>query len=394
MKTVLITEPIHPAGIEILARTPGIEIIHGNGLSADDMATAIARSNAIGTRVYPLTAALLSRANALVTVAKHGVGCDAIDVAHCTARSIPVTVTASANKVSVAEHTMMLMLALAKDLVGYDKAVREHDWSKRYAMRAFELRGRTLLIVGFGRIGKEVAARARAFGMRVLLVDIAMDHDKARELGCEIAADLYAGLPKADVVTLHVPRNDDTSSMMAGAEFATMKKGSVFINCARGGLVDETALADALKSGHLMAAGLDVFDEEPLPPSSPLRHLPQVLLSPHCAASTTEAGRQMAVDMANNILAAFAGTIDPANIFKSRRPRPSLSGRIDQKTPLPEDAPPPRRGGRCVAVRQRNRLPAMISRNSSSNLRLMCWDGEEAGILAVPSGSVSREPLP
>lgn len=315
MKTVLITEPIHADGIAILANTPGIEVIHGKGLSADAMSTAIARSNAIGTRTYPLTAELLARANGLETVAKHGVGCDSIDVAHCTERRIPVTVTASANKVSVAEHTLMLMLALAKDVVGYDKAVRDDVWSHRYALRAFELRGRTLLLIGFGRIGKEVAARARAFGMRVLLVDIAMDHEKAAELGCAIAPDFRAALPQADILTLHVPRNETTAGMLGRTEFAALKKGAVFINCARGGLVDESALADALRSGHLMAAGLDVFDDEPLPQSSPLRDLPNVLFSPHSAASTVEAGRQMAIDMANNILAAFAGSIDRANVF-------------------------------------------------------------------------------
>ncbi len=315
MKTVLITEPIHPDGVAILENAPGIEIIHGKGLSAEDMAAAVAKANAIGTRTYPLTASLLSRANGLVTVAKHGVGCDSIDVAHCTERGIPVTVTASANKVSVAEQTMMLMLALAKDVVGYDQAVRSGDWSRRYSLRAFELSGRTLLLVGFGRIGKEVAARARAFGMRVQLIDIAMDYAKASELGCEVVTDLHAALPQADILTLHVPRNEQTANMMSHAEFAAMKAGAVFINCARGGLVDERALAAALTSGQLAAAGLDVFDEEPLPESSPLRTLPNVLLSPHSAASTVEAGRRMAIDMARNILDAFAGTIEPSNVF-------------------------------------------------------------------------------
>lgn len=315
MKTVLITEPIHQDGIAILENAPGVEVIHGKGLSAAAMSDAIARSNAIGTRTYPLTASVLSRANGLVTVAKHGVGCDSIDVAHCTERGIPVTVTASANKVSVAEQTMMLMLALAKDAVGYDQAVRSGDWSRRYSLRAFELSGRILLLVGFGRIGKEVAARARAFGMRVQLVDIAMDHGNAAGLGCEIVGDFRKALPDADIVTLHVPRNDQTANMMGRQEFAAMKKGALFINCARGGLVDEAALAEALSSGHLSAAGLDVFDEEPLPALSPLRTLPNVLLSPHSAASTAEAGRRMAIDMANNILDAFAGKLDPANVF-------------------------------------------------------------------------------
>jgi D-3-phosphoglycerate dehydrogenase len=315
MKTVLITEPIHDAGMAILARTPGIEVIHGKGLSPADMATAVARSSAIATRTYALPGDLLSRANGLLTVAKHGVGCDKIDVAHCTSRGIPVMITASANKVSVAEHTMMLMLALAKDIVGYDRAVRTDNWAARYSLSAFELRNRTLLIVGFGRIGKEVAARARAFGMRVVLFDIAMDDAMAKSLGCEVTTDMMAALAEADIVTLHVPRNELSAGMMGEAQFANMKAGAVFLNCARGGLVDEAALVEALTSGHISRAGLDVFDDEPLPASSPFRSLPNVLLSPHSAASTQESGRQMAIDTVENILAVFAGKLDQANVF-------------------------------------------------------------------------------
>lgn len=315
MKIVLLTEPIHEAGIAILANAPGIELILGKDLPAGDMATAISRANAIGMRNFPLPGSLLARANGLQAISKHGVGCDSIDVAHCTERGILVMVTASANKVSVAEHTFTLMLALAKDIVGYDRAVRTDDWSRRYSLRAVELKGRTLLLIGFGRIGKEVAARARAFGMRVQVVDIAMDHAKAAELGCEVISDFRAALPSADILTLHVPRTDVTAGMMGKAEFAAMKSGALFINCARGGLVDEAALVDALKTGPLAAAGVDVFDAEPLPPTNPLRGLPNVLLSPHSAASTVESGRQMAIDMAENILAVFAGKPDPANVF-------------------------------------------------------------------------------
>lgn len=315
MKTVLITEPIHEAGIAILASAPGIELIQGKDLTPDAMATAIARANAIGMRNYPLPASVLARANGLQVISKHGVGCDSIDVAYCTERGIPVMVTASANKISVAEHTMMLILALAKDIVGYDRAVRFDDWSRRYSLRAIELRGRTLLLVGFGRIGKEVAARARAFGMRVQVVDIAMDGAKAAELGCEVVDDFRSALPAADILTLHVPRTEITASMMGAREFAAMKRGAIFINCARGGLVDEAALVEALTLGQLASAGIDVFDAEPLPASNALRGLPNVLLSPHSAASTVESGRQMAIDMAENILAVLAGRPEPANVF-------------------------------------------------------------------------------
>jgi D-3-phosphoglycerate dehydrogenase / 2-oxoglutarate reductase len=315
MKTVLITEPIHADGIARLTAAPGIRIIHGHNLDKVGMAAAIAEADAIACRTYALKSDLLAHANRLSVVAKHGVGCDHVDVAYCTQRGIPVLITSQANKVSVAEQTMMYMLALSKDVLGYDRAVRAGDWAQRYKLRAFELRGRTLLLVGFGRIGKEVALRARAFGMRVVVVDLAVDHQKAAEFGCEVASDFRACLPQADVVTLHVPWTQLTAGMIGAKEFAAMKPGAVFINCARGGLVDEAALAHALTHGPLAAAGLDVFDEEPVPTTHPLLQLPNVLISPHSAASTAESGRAMAIDTAENILAAFAGTIDPANIF-------------------------------------------------------------------------------
>ncbi len=315
MRTVLITEPIHADAIARLEAEPGITIIHGHSLSKDAMAKAIAEADAIACRTYALKSDVLAQANKLSVVAKHGVGCDHVDVDYCSGRGIPVLITAQANKVSVAEQAFMYMLALSKDVIGYDRAVRDGDWARRYKMKAFELKGRTLLLIGFGRIGKEVAVRARAFGMRVVVVDIAMDHAHAAELGCEVASDFRTMLPQADVLTLHVPRTPVTAGMMGSKEFAAMKPGALFINCARGDLVDEAALAHALTHGPLAAAGLDVFAEEPVPSNHPLLKLPNVLISPHSAASTVESGRAMAMATVDNILAAFAGQIDPANIF-------------------------------------------------------------------------------
>ncbi len=313
--TVLLTEPIHEAGLEALRARPDVVVVMGQGLSKAEMARAIEGADAIGTRVYELAADVLSRANGLRVVAKHGVGCDNIDVAHCSGRRIPVMITASANKISVAEQTMMMMLALAKDAVGYDRAVRSGDWRYRFSLRAFELAGRTLLIVGFGRIGREVAARARAFGMRVLVNDIAMDVHAARALGCEVVEDFRAHLGNADILTLHTPKTQATTGMIGAGELAAMRSGALLINCARGGLVDEDALRRALENGQLGGAALDVFDLEPLPADHPLLKLPNVLVSPHSAGSTAESGRRMALDTAQNILDALDGKPDPANVF-------------------------------------------------------------------------------
>jgi D-3-phosphoglycerate dehydrogenase / 2-oxoglutarate reductase len=314
MKTVLVTEPIHPDGIARL-EAAGLRVVHGKGLSSDATAQAIAEADAIACRTFAVSADVLARANKLFVVAKHGVGCDNIDLERCTARGIPVLITAQANKVSVAEQALMFMLALAKDVTGYDREVRGGNWAARFSLKAFDLQGRTLLLVGFGRIGKEVAARARAFGLRVIVADIALDLKRAAELGCETTTDFRHHLGEADLLTLHVPRTPLTAGMLGAKEFAAMKPGAVFINCARGGLVDEAALEHALRHGPLASAGLDVFDTEPVPRDHPLLQLPNVLISPHSAASTQEGGRRMAVDTADNIIAAFAGQFDKDNIF-------------------------------------------------------------------------------
>jgi D-3-phosphoglycerate dehydrogenase / 2-oxoglutarate reductase len=314
VKTVLVTEPIHADGLARL-EAGGVRVIHGKGLTGNALAAAIAEADALAVRTFAVSADVLARANKLSVVAKHGVGCDNIDVARCSARGIPVLITAQANKVSVAEQTLMFMLALAKDVTWYDRAVRTGDWSQRTSLRAIDLAGRTLLVVGFGRIGKEVAARARAFGMRVIVADIELDFNMAVQLGCETTADFREHLAEADVLTLHVPKTPATTNMIGKPELAKIKRGAILINCARGGLVDEDALAASLKDGTLAAAGLDVFNLEPASPAHPLLKLPNALVSPHSAASTLEGGRRMSIDTAENILAAFAGRVDPDNVF-------------------------------------------------------------------------------
>jgi D-3-phosphoglycerate dehydrogenase len=315
MQTIVLTEPIHADGIALLEAAAGVRLVKGWIGGSDALAAAITQADAIGTRVHELTAEVLASANHLRVVCKHGVGTDNIDIAHCAGRGIPVLITAQANKVSVAEQTLMFMLALAKDVTGYDRAVRAGVWDVKYSLRAFELAGKTLLLVGFGRIGREVAARARAFGMQVVVVDIAPDQELAERLGCEVVTgDFRPHLARADILTLHVPRTPLTADMMGAAEFAAMKPGAVFVNCARGGLVDEAALVQALAHGPLRSAGLDVFDAEPLPATHPLLALPNVLVSAHSAASTAESGRRMAVDLARNLLDALEGRMDPGNL--------------------------------------------------------------------------------
>lgn len=314
MKVVLLTEPIHAAGRALLAARVDIEIVDGHGLGADALAAAVARAQAIAVRVMPLPAGLLATAPRLEVVAKHGVGIDNIDVAHCTRRGIPVANTTGANSIAVAEHAMMLMLALAKDALRQDRAVRGGNWSSRLANSPFELAGRTLLVIGFGRSGQELSRRAGAFGMRVLAAGRTLDAATLAMYGAEPVTDWRAALTEADVVSLHIPRPAGDAHLIGAVELAQMKRGALLVNCARGGIVDEAALARALREGHIGGAGLDVLADEPPGKDNPLLGLDNVVLSPHVAGNTGESARRMAVATAENVLAAFDGRLDPACI--------------------------------------------------------------------------------
>jgi len=312
MRTVLLTEPMHEDGLAMFRARADVRLL----VAPPDLDAALIEAEAIGVRVARLDAALLARAPKLRVVAKHGVGYDNVDIAHLAGRGIPMTITADANAVSVAEHAMMLMLASAKHMSFYDAAVRQGRWADRQSMRAVDLAGRTALVVGHGRVGSRVAALCHAFGMRVLVHDIApMPASGAYTL----APDLDAALAVADVVTLHIPLAAGAAKLFDGARLGRMKRGAVLVNCARGGIVDEAALATALTSGALAAAGLDVFDDEPPPPNHPLLALPNVVLTPHSAATTLEGARRMAIGVARNILGAFDGQLDPAMVVNGVR---------------------------------------------------------------------------
>jgi D-3-phosphoglycerate dehydrogenase len=217
--------------------------------------------------------------------------------------------TVAANAVSVAEHTMLLMLAAARSLIGLDAAVRDGDFAVRSRSRGVELHGRTLALVGYGRIGREVATRAAAFGMRVCVVD---PYLATKPEGVELIADLAHALPRADVISLHVPLTGETRGLIGQAELAAMPKGAILVNASRGGVVDEAALLASVRSGHLHGAGLDTFAVEPLPPDSPLLGERRIVISPHAAALTEEAMIGMGRATIENVFAALDGTLDPS----------------------------------------------------------------------------------
>jgi D-3-phosphoglycerate dehydrogenase len=311
MPHVLCLRPVHPEALELLRSHPGVTVEVMADPTPENLAAVLPRTEAVIVRATRIDAAFLAMAPELRIVARHGVGYDAVDVPALTARGIPLTVTPDANAVSVAEHAMALLLSLARRVKEYDGLTRNLDWGPRDSLPTFDLVGRTILVVGFGRIGGRVARLAAAFGMRVLVHDPYVAGNTIKGAGFTPMKTLAAGLAEADAVTVHCPSNAETRGLVGREFVVAMKRGAVLVNTARGTLVDEEALAAGLRSGQVAAAGLDVFQEEPLKESNPLRSLPNVVMTPHSAAATEQSVRRMGLSCADSVLAAFENRLDP-----------------------------------------------------------------------------------
>lgn len=320
MPTILITENVHPDAVNRLRQEPGFEVIEAAG-DPQIIGDALARANAIGVRIHRLDAAAIEAAPQLGVIAKHGVGTDNIDIGFAAGRGIIVLNTPDANKVAVAEHAMAMMLALAKQLAIHDATLRAGDWRYRDTMSAQELAGRSLAILGFGRSGQELARRAVAFDMSLIAWGRSIDRAAADRFGVRVASSLEEALALADFVSLNIPRVHASRPLIGAEEIAVMRPGAFLINCARGGLVDERALADALRSGQLGGAGVDVFDVEPPPLDNPLLagDLSNLIVTPHNAGNTRETSRRVGLEMAENIIAALNGKHDVSRIVHPPR---------------------------------------------------------------------------
>jgi D-3-phosphoglycerate dehydrogenase len=240
-------------------------------------------------------------------VTRIGVGYDAVDVPALSRRKIPLMVAGTANSPSVAEQALFMMLTLAKRAVEMHSLVKDNKWAARLGMLPYDLYGKTVLIVGFGRIGTRTAKRCLAMEMTVQIYDPYKTAAEIKTAGCEPVPDLDAALPKADFVSIHCPKTPETVSMFNTARLQRMKATAYLINTARGGIVDEPALYDALVSGRLAGAGLDVFEQEPPPAGHSLFALPNVIMAPHVAGVTREAVDRMSEQTARNILSALDG---------------------------------------------------------------------------------------
>ncbi|WP_024846029.1 hydroxyacid dehydrogenase [Paracoccus pantotrophus] len=314
MPHLLVAGKLHPAGEALLRELParGITVDYVEEISEPSYAPLIQKADALVIRTQPLSAATVALAERLKVVSRHGVGYDAVDLAALNTRGIALTIVGDVNSISVAEHAMMQLLAGAKRVLLADRAVREPgQWGWRNRLEQQEISGKNLLIIGYGRTGQRLARMAAGFEMTVRAHDPYLARKGWPEGPVAEAADLDEGLAWADCISIHVPRAD--KPVLGAREIALMKPGVVLANTARGGVVDEAALAEALASGQVGSAGIDVFDEEP-PGSSPLFEQPTAVLSPHIAGLTAECGERMAIASIRNALDYLDGTVDPGLI--------------------------------------------------------------------------------
>lgn len=309
MPHVLVAGKLHPSGLALLKSARDVTFDYVEEVSEPSYAPLIARADGLVIRTQPLSAATVARADRLRIVSRHGVGYDSVHLPSLNARGIALAVVGDVNSVSVAEHAMMLMLAAAKRTIRADRSIRDGSWGWRNDLEPTELWGKRLLILGFGRSGRHLARMAAGFRMEVRAYDPYLAECGWPEGRVDPVPDLVDGLAWADVVSVHVPRAD--RPIVGAGELAAMKPTAILVNTARGGIVDEPSLVEALAAGRLAAAGLDVFDEEPPAPDNPLLAMDQVVLTPHVAGLTEESAQRMAVGSVQNILDFFAGQIDP-----------------------------------------------------------------------------------
>ena len=317
MKTVLLPEPIRPEGRRLLEGR--VRIVEAPDYTPETLRKFIRDAHGIILRTGArITAEIIAEAPHLQVIARTGAGVDNVDLKAATEHKILVCYVPDANVVSVAEHVMSLLLALSKQLKILDEEVRGGNFAVRYRYLSTELWGKTLGIIGLGKIGREVAQRAQnGFGMKVVAYDPYVSPEEARHLDVEPFESLGTMLSQSDAVTLHVPLTGETRGLMGAREFRSMKPSAWFINTSRGGLVDEAALVDALDSGVIAGAGLDVFESEPLDPDSPLTTLSNIILTPHVAGLTNESSIRMAVGAAEAVLDVLEGRT-PAHVFNRK----------------------------------------------------------------------------
>jgi len=292
-----------------------VEAVRFTELSEENILQHIGEYDAALLSIAPFTPRIVEKADRLRIVARHGVGYDAVDVPALTARGIPLAVVGVANSVTVAEHAVFFILALAKRAVLFDREVRKGNWDVRYDHIGYDIAGRKVLILGFGRIGRRLVPRLKAMEMDVYVHDPYVLQDAIVTAGATPVEDWRAALPDMDFLSVNCPKNEETNGMIGAAELASMKPTAFVVNTARGNIIDENALYDALKANVIAGAGIDPFVVEPATADEPLFQLDNIIVSPHSAGVTEDSLFRMGAVAAQNILDCFDGRLNPDNVI-------------------------------------------------------------------------------
>jgi D-3-phosphoglycerate dehydrogenase len=308
MPHILIAGKIHPSGLALINNAPGVTYDYVEEVSEASYAPLISKADGLVIRTQPCSAATIALATRLKIVSRHGVGYDTVDLPSVNAKGIALAVCGDVNSVSVAEHSMMLLLAAVKQTVKADISVRNFEWGWRNLLAAREISGKNLLIIGYGRIGRHLARMATGFGMHIQAYDPYLEKAGWPAGSVTPCSVLEAGLRWADAVSVNVPHSG--KALIGPAELACMRSSAVLINTARGGVIDEAALADALRKSVIAGAGVDVFETEPPTRGNALFGLHNAILTPHIAGLTAECAERMAVSSVQNVLDFFNGCID------------------------------------------------------------------------------------
>jgi len=335
MYKVLITDPLSEYGIQKLLEAPDVEVVQKPGLSPSDLLAEIGEYDALLVRSQTqVTAEVLAAGTKLKAVGRAGVGVDNIDTNAATQAGVVVINAPDGNTISTAEHSFAMLMAVARNIPQAYRKLADGTWDRK-SFQGVELNGKVLGVIGFGRIGTEVAKRAKAFHMQVLAYDPFLTEERAAKVGVT-SASVDEIVKQADFITVHTPLTKETRHLLGSREFAMMKDGVRVINCARGGIIDEKALYEAILTGKVAGAALDVFEVEP-PVDNPLIGLPQVVVTPHLGASTVEAQENVAVDVSEEILKvlrgeAFKNAVNlpavPAHVMEKLQPYYTLGERL------------------------------------------------------------------
>ena len=315
---VLVVQGLHEQGLEMLKQRSDIEFKVLLSDDENEILEAAKDVNGITVRTAQITEKIINSSKNLQVISRHGVGYDSINLKSLNKKKIPLTIAAHSNMISVSEQAMFFLLALNKNVFYYDDFTRKGDWTNRWDVKAWDLAEKNIMVIGFGRIGSNFVKRALAFDMKVYVYDPYIDHEKINKSGAIAIENFKDNLPKMDAITLHCPKNEETTNLFTKKEFQTMKKNAFIINCARGGILNEDDLYEALLNEKIAGAGLDVFDIEPTPSSNPLFKLKNVILSPHIAGVTVESTVRMATETVQNVLDVFDNKINQSVVVNNK----------------------------------------------------------------------------